>query len=178
MCHMNKPSSAQRRPRLARGAQKHLQGRQILGFGTVWGGPGTTITLKVHLLTFPRVLLRTRIPEFLKVHVLRFPTFCAAHRSPTIIESAFVDMSDVFVLRTGVPEFLKVHILRFATSSSAHRNPRIPESPLFDISDGLFCAQESQGAWKYFFEISDVLLGRRRRRSKRRRSKISNNRKS
>ena len=129
---------------------RKTQGRKIIGFGTVWGSPGTTITLTIHLLTFP--------------------TFCSAHRSPRIPDSAFFDISDVLfcaqesqiswncivwdfrrlVLRTGVPEFLKVHIFRFLdfrrlalltgvpdckvhffifpTSCSAHRSPRIPGS--------------------------------------------------
>ena len=54
---------------------RNTQGRKIIGFCTVWGSPGITITLKVHLLTFP--------------------TFCSAHRSPRIPESACFDISDV-----------------------------------------------------------------------------------
>ena len=100
---------------------------------------------------FRRVVLRTRVQEFLKVHVFEISDvlFCAQESQNSRKCNCWYFR--LVVLRTGVPEFLKVHFLIFPTSCSAHRSLRIAENTFVEISDVLFCGQESHNSRKCIF---------------------------
>ena len=74
---------------------------------------------------------------------MRFPTPCSAHRSPTIPESAFFEISDVLFCAQESQNSRTRMFFRFRTYCSAHRSTKIHESPFFEMSDVLFCAQDS-----------------------------------